>query len=122
MMMWGWVWPGTIFGSLFMVLVLAIAAIVLLVRSFGGTIARSNTAIPIAICPTPMDILNERFARGEIDKKRRRVPYTRLEFRRHPRRRALRRSPAAIYGLCRGSSARGAKRHPCAGCRHSDLS
>jgi hypothetical protein len=64
------------------VLAIAIAAIVLLVRWLGGTMARSNT--PIAICPTPMDILKERFARGEIDKKRRRVPYTRLKFRRHP--------------------------------------
>ena len=68
MMMWGW--PGMIFGPLFMVLVLAIAiaAIVLLVRWLGGP---WHGAIPPYQSPparTPLDILKERFARGEIDK------------------------------------------------------
>jgi putative membrane protein len=54
-----------IFGPLFMILVLAvvIAIAVLLVRWLGG-------AGPHQMPPgrTPLDILKERFARGEIDK------------------------------------------------------
>ena len=70
LMMWCWGWPGMIFGPLFMVLVLAIAiaAIVLLVRWLGGP---WHGAIPPYQSPpvrTPLDILKERFARGEIDK------------------------------------------------------
>ena len=68
MMMWGW--PGMIFGPLFMVLVLtlAIAAIVLLVRWLGGP--WHGAILPYQSPPvrTPLDILKERFARGEIDK------------------------------------------------------
>jgi putative membrane protein len=66
MMWWGGGWYGMIFGPLFMILVLAvlIAAVVLLVRWVGGpwrqtTPPQSRTAL---------DILKERFARGEIDK------------------------------------------------------
>ena len=59
-----------IFGPLFMILVLAvvIGAAVLIVRSFGGP--WQGTAPPHYPPPgrTPVDILKERFARGEIDK------------------------------------------------------
>ena len=66
MMWWGGGWYGMIFGPLFMILVLAvlIAAVVLLVRWAGGPWQR--TAPPPG--RTPLDILKERFARGEIDK------------------------------------------------------
>ena len=69
-MMWGWGWSGMIFGPLFMILVLAvvIAAAVLIVRSLGGP--WQGAAPPHCPPPgrTPLDILKERFARGEIDK------------------------------------------------------
>jgi putative membrane protein len=58
-----------IFGPLFMILVLAlvIAVVVLLVRWLGGPWqgAAPSQAPPVR---TPLDILKERFARGEIDK------------------------------------------------------
>jgi putative membrane protein len=58
-----------IFGPLFMILVLAlvIAVAVLLVRWLGGPWhgAASHQAPPGR---APLDILKERFARGEIDK------------------------------------------------------
>ena len=69
-MMWGGGWYGTIFGPLFMILVLAvvIAAAVLIVRSLGGP--WQGMAPPHYPPPgrTLLDILKERFARGEIDK------------------------------------------------------
>lgn len=59
-----------IFGPLFMVLLLAllIAAVVLFVRWLGGP--WQGTTPPHHAPPgrTPLDILKERFARGEIDK------------------------------------------------------
>jgi len=66
MMWWGGGWYGMIFGPLFMLLILAvlIAAVVLLVRWSGGS--WQQTAPPPS--RTPLDILKERFARGEIDK------------------------------------------------------
>lgn len=65
MMWWGGGWPGMIFGPLFMILVLAavIALAVIFVRWFAGS---SSYHGPHA--RTPLDILKERFARGEIDK------------------------------------------------------
>jgi putative membrane protein len=65
MMWWGGGWYGMIFGPLFMILVLAvlIATVMLLVRWVGGP--WQQTAPPSR---TPLDILKERFARGEIDK------------------------------------------------------
>ena len=70
MMWWGGGWYGMIFGPLFMILVLAvlIAVVVLLVRWAGGL--GQGTVPPHHMPPgrTPIDILKERFARGEIDK------------------------------------------------------
>lgn len=65
MMWWGGGWYGMIFGPLFMILVLAavIAVVVLLVRWAGG---QGQATAPSH--RTPLDILKERFARGEIDK------------------------------------------------------
>jgi putative membrane protein len=64
MMWWGGGWYAMILGPLFMILALAvvIAAVVLL--------ARRGTVPPHYTPPgrTPLDILKERFARGEIDK------------------------------------------------------
>lgn len=64
MMWWGGGWYGMIFGPLFMILVLAgvIAVVVLLVRWASGS---GQAIVPHR---TPLDILKERFARGEIDK------------------------------------------------------
>jgi putative membrane protein len=66
--MMGWGWSGMIFGPIFMILVLAlvVAVAVLLVRWLGGS---SPTATPHQPpTRTPLDILKERFAHGEIDK------------------------------------------------------
>jgi putative membrane protein len=69
MMWWGGGWYGMIFGPLFMILVLAvvIAVAVLLVRWLGGP---WHAAGPHLMPPgrAPLDILKERFARGDIDK------------------------------------------------------
>jgi putative membrane protein len=67
MMWWGGGWFGMVFGSLFMILVLAlvIAVAVLVVRWLGGPGAASHQARPPQ---APLDILRERFARGEINK------------------------------------------------------
>lgn len=70
MMWWGGGWYAMILGPLFMILVLAllVAAVVLLVRWLGGP--WHGTLPPHQSPPsrTPLDILKERFARGEIDK------------------------------------------------------
>jgi putative membrane protein len=68
-MMGGGGWYGMIFGPVFMILVLAavIAVVILLVRWLGGP---WYGAQPPYLAPpgrTPLDILKERFARGEID-------------------------------------------------------
>lgn len=65
MMWWGGGWHGMIFGPLLMILMLAvvIAVMVLLVRGAGG---KGQATAPSH--RTPLDILKERFARGEIDK------------------------------------------------------
>lgn len=68
-MMWGWGGSGMIFGPIFMILALAavIAIPVLLIRWFGGPWQGPS---PHQLPPgrTPLDILRERYARGEIDK------------------------------------------------------
>jgi putative membrane protein len=70
MMWWGGGWHGMIFGPLLMILLLAaaIAVALLLVRWLGGP---WHSAAPSPSSPAPraaLDILKERFARGEIDK------------------------------------------------------
>lgn len=69
-MMWWDGGYGMIFGPLFMILVLAIviALVVLLVRWIGGPAAAVVTPHNALSGRTPLDILKERFARGEIDK------------------------------------------------------
>ena len=64
MMGWGGSWNGMIFGPLMMILVLAlpVAAVVLLIRWLGGS--RGSVGAGQA----PLDILRERYARGEFDK------------------------------------------------------
>jgi|SRR6185503_19628201 len=68
-MMWGGGWGMMIFGPLFMIVVLAatIATAVLLVRWIGGP-WQGATPSQTPKGPAPLDILKERFARGEIDK------------------------------------------------------
>lgn len=62
---WGWGW-GMGFGMIGMVLfwVLVILGIVVLVRRVGGSSASSSPPPS----KTALDILNERYARGEINK------------------------------------------------------
>ncbi len=69
-MMWGWGWCGMIFGPLFMILVLAlvIALVVLAVRWLGGPWQGTPPPHYPPASRTAVDILKERFARGEIDK------------------------------------------------------
>lgn len=64
MMGWGGGWSGMIFGPLMMILFLAlpVAAVVLLIRWLGGSRGSASPG------QTPLDILRERYARGEIDK------------------------------------------------------
>ncbi len=66
-MMWGGGWAGWIFGPVMMLLVLVgiVVAVVFVARSVG----RSTHGGPgTAPGQDPIDILKERFARGEIDK------------------------------------------------------
>jgi putative membrane protein len=65
---WDWGWGHMIFGSLMMVLFWGgiIVAIVLAVRWIGSE--SSHGATPTAPRNKALDILQERFARGEIDK------------------------------------------------------
>ena len=70
MMNWGGGWSHMIFGPIFMIVifVVVIALVVLLVRWLGGS---WNVAQPSHLAQsgrTPLDILKERYARGEIDK------------------------------------------------------
>jgi len=67
-MMWGGGW-GMIFGPIFMILMLAalIAAVVLVARWIGGPWQHAAPHYP-PLVRSPLDILKERFARGEIDK------------------------------------------------------
>jgi len=69
MMDWGGGGYGMIFGPLFMILVLAvvIAVAVLLVRGLAGPGHPTQPSHPAPPPRTPLDILRERYARGEID-------------------------------------------------------
>ncbi len=64
--MWGYGAGGMIFGTLMMVLVIAaiITLVLLLVRWLAGAAHAPHAGPP---AKTPLDILEERFARGEID-------------------------------------------------------
>ena len=69
-MMWGGGWYGMMLGPLFMVLMFAVAValVIVLVRWLGGPhygLPPHQASPPVR---TPLDILKERFARGEIDK------------------------------------------------------
>lgn len=70
MMGWGGGWGGMIFGPFFMIIVLAlvIALAVLLVRWIGEPRTGAGPAGSAPKDRTPVDILRERFAKGEIDK------------------------------------------------------
>lgn len=65
-MMWDGGWYGMIFGPLFMVVV--IVAAVLIVRSLGGPWQGAAPPHHPPAGRAPIDILKERFARGEINK------------------------------------------------------
>lgn len=67
--MWDGGWHGWFFGPIMMIvfLAIAVAVVVLLVRWLGGNQAHPHHHVS----PTrkaPLDILKERFAKGEIDK------------------------------------------------------
>lgn len=68
-MMWngGW-WYGMFLGPIIFILFIGIlvAVVVILVRWLGGSITKSESSTPSP--KDPLDILKERFARGEIDK------------------------------------------------------
>ncbi len=66
--MGAWGWGGTIFGLIMSIvfLAVAVAAVVLLVRWLGGP--GHGGALHRPPGKTPLDILKERFAKGEIDK------------------------------------------------------
>jgi putative membrane protein len=72
-MMWdgGWAWM-MLFGPLMMILFVAavVVLVVVALRWLGGHVspARGHAAAPGPLGRTPLDILKERFARGEIDK------------------------------------------------------
>lgn len=63
-------WYGMIFGPIMMIAVLAavVVVVVLIVRWLGGGSLHRDAAIHQPIGKTPLDILKERFAKGEIDK------------------------------------------------------
>lgn len=73
----GWSWGHMIFGPFMMIVFAAVVVVlvVLAIRWFGGSTHRR--VLPPDGGETPLDILKERFARGEIDEneyeKRRRV-------------------------------------------------
>ena len=68
-MMWGGGWYGMIFGPLFMILLLVavIAGVGLVGRWFGVPWYGAQPPHHAPPGRTPLDILKERFARGEID-------------------------------------------------------
>jgi len=69
-MMWGGGWYGMFFGPLFMIvlLVAVIAGVGLVGRWFGAPWYGAQPPHHAPPGRTPLDILKERFARGEIDK------------------------------------------------------
>jgi putative membrane protein len=67
-MMWNGGWYGMFFGPFLMIIFIgiAVAVVVLLVRWLGGSTPGIGSSKPST--RDPLDILKERFARGEIDK------------------------------------------------------
>lgn len=65
--MGGWGWGGMILGPIMMLVFLAaaVAVIVLVIRWIGG--GPAGSANPALGGKAPLDILKERYARGEID-------------------------------------------------------
>ncbi len=63
-----WGWGGTIFGPIMVIVFIAVAVVVvvLLVRWLGGQ--GHGGALHSPPGTTPLDILKERLAKGEIDK------------------------------------------------------
>ncbi len=68
---WDGGWHGWFFGPIMMIVFIAVAVVVvvLLVRWLGGPgHGVPNVPPHVPSAKTPLDILKERFARGEIDK------------------------------------------------------
>ncbi len=67
-MMWNGGWYGMIFGPLLMIVFIGItvAVVVLIVRWLGGSTPGRGSST--SSTKDPLDILKERFARGEIEK------------------------------------------------------
>ena len=70
MMWWNGGGYGMFFGPLFLILILAatIAVIVLLVRWLSGPMQETAPTSQLPPVRMPLDILKERYAKGEIDK------------------------------------------------------
>ncbi len=69
-MMWGsWGW-GMVLGPIMMIVFVAviIAVVVLIVRALSGPSQGGSMLPPPGPSRTPLDIVKERYARGEIDK------------------------------------------------------
>jgi putative membrane protein len=69
-MVWGGGWYGMVLGPLFMILVLVavFAGVALVARWFGTPWYGAQPPPPMPPGRAALDILKERFARGEIDK------------------------------------------------------
>ncbi len=66
--MGNWGWGAMIFGPIMMIvfIAVAVAVVVLIVRWLGGPV--HGVALHGPLGTPPLDILKERFAKGEIDK------------------------------------------------------
>lgn len=68
--MWDGGWHGWFFGPLMMIVFIAVVVIVvaLVIRWLSGSRQGAHAQPYMPIGKTPLDILKERFAKGEIDK------------------------------------------------------